>query len=206
MKTKLYSTVLCLAFISMMQSLHSQNAPVQIGSKQIRVTLGAKANPEQSQPEKITIDLDQLADEMNFKAAALRNEAKKSSGELKTRLIAEANTLEGMALQIQIDALELSGKKHTEQFIVNNQTIRTMFINYTITRDAGMSATQLNTSAGRDMKLAREMREEADSEQQAIARLGRMSNANEKELLALDAQRKAMNILQKSHSSSMTMR
>lgn len=206
MKAKLYSTVLCLAFYFLMQSLHCQNSSTDLNSKQIRVTLGGKQNQAKLTDEKAPGDLDLLADEMTLKAAALRAEARKTGSEMKERLLNEATTIEAMALQIQIDALELSGKKHAEQFKINNQTIRTMFLNYTITRDAGNSATQLNSSAARDMKLAREMREEANSEQRAGARLGRMGNANEKELLALDEQRQAMVILQKSHSTSMTLR
>lgn len=127
------------------------------------------------------------ADELNAKAKALREEAAQ---------------LEQQALVKKIIASEINGRIHHTQFVVNKERADSLYQTSTLTAKEHINS--LITNAGREIKIAREMREEAYSWTNNAARLGTLSNAEEKETLSLNKLAEAVTLLKsvKHHNGS----
>lgn len=118
------------------------------------------------------------ADELNAKAKALREEALK---------------LEQQALVKKIIASEINGRINHTQFVLNKERADSLYQTSTLTSKEHI--TTLIANAGREIKIAREMREEAYSWTNNAAKLGTLSNAEEKETLSLHKLAEAVTLL-----------
>ena len=94
-----------------------------------------------------------------------------------------------------IKALEESGQKNKETFTLNKANINQLLSITNISAVAAKEANNLISDAGMNMRLATEMREEAYSMPTNAAKLGSMSNADEKEVVALGEQTQVIHIL-----------
>ena len=113
-------------------------------------------------------DIQQEAQDLISKAKALREEAAK---------------LEQQALVKKIIASEITGKLHNKQFVTNKQQADSLFHNSNPANKEQINS--LIVIASRDIKIAKEMREEAYAWTNNAARLGTLSNAEEKEITSL---------------------
>ncbi len=95
----------------------------------------------------------------------------------------EAARLEQQAVVKKIIASEINGRLHNKQFILNKQQADSLIQNSTLSSKEQINT--LITTAGRDIKIAKEMREEAYAWTNNAARLGTLSNAEEKETSSL---------------------
>ncbi len=118
------------------------------------------------------------------------------------KLKEEAKTAEQSYLNKQLEASELSGKISLHKFNENKKTILVLFSKIPQNTTLHSSAKSLNTESERLMKLANEMREEANAQLTLYAKIANLSNAEEKELLALAKQDEILAMLEKTISNS----
>lgn len=140
-------------------------------------------------------NLKQKAEDLILKSKYLREAAVNNTGLTKTELIEESNTLYKQAETMMITALELSGVKNKESYSLNKTSINQLLEKSTLSAVAGKQAQSLIADAEMNMRFAYEMREEANAMPTSAAKLGSLSNADEKETLALGEQNQALNIL-----------
>lgn len=135
------------------------------------------------------------SEELALIEKTIRQEASAKSGEEKTKLIKAANAHYAQGELKQIQASEITGKLNLEKFSNNNQTfnqlVKTVNANEMIIDEAN----EVNDKAKHFIKIAKEMREEAYAMHNNSAKLGTMSNAEEKEVMALNKQEEAIGIL-----------
>jgi len=127
---------------------------------------------------------------------ALRASAVQKTGNEKIAVLNEALEMEQEYVAKQIELCLLRYKRTEKTFYENKQ-----FIDLLITGigDEAISqkARQLIAEAEYNFRLAKEMREEANAQFTQSARLGEMSNAEEKELIALSKQQLTVSELKK---------
>lgn len=196
------------------QNSKSENRPTS--SKKILANLDPVPHPHSSDYEVLAIipkepaqkenklkpsviaALLELADNINDEALHLREQAKLKNTEEKKKLVSKARTLEEVALQKQVEASELSGQLSLEQFNYNKIQIKILITNYLGQKSTLIYSYTLILESEKDMKLAKELREEAYAQANLASQLGNMSNAEEKELLALSKQHTVIENLTKS--------
>ena len=139
--------------------------------------------------------LKQQTDDLVLKSNVLREAAQNTKGMAKSELMAEANDLYNQAETMLINALEVSGLKNKETYTLNKSNINQLLGIVNISAYAGKEAQSLISDAGMNMRLATEMREEANAMPTIESKLGTMSHANEKEVLALGEQTQVIHIL-----------
>lgn len=137
------------------------------------------------------IEIMKQAEEMEEKAQILRNQAK--------LILQEATKLDKQAIVTKIVASEVSGKLCNEKFILHSQNTDSLIKTAKTNESILSQIKNLIHSATREIKLAKEMREEAYSWSNNAAILGSLSNAEEKEFLALNKLSEAETILIKSN-------
>jgi hypothetical protein len=140
-------------------------------------------------------NLKQQAEDLILKSKYLREAAVNNTGLTKTELIEESNTLYKQAEMMMTTALELSGVKNKETYTLNKASINQLLEKSNLSAIAGKQAQSLITDAEMNMRFAYEMREEANAMPTSAAKLGSLSNADEKETLALGEQNQALTIL-----------
>ena len=96
---------------------------------------------------------------------------------------------------MMITALELSGVKNKEAYTLNKATINQLLEKTNLSAITAKQAQSLLSDAEMNMRFAYEMREEANAMPTLAAKLGSLSNADEKETLALGEQNQVLNIL-----------
>lgn len=145
-------------------------------------------------------------DALSSKAKETRATANTKSGDEKEKLLAEAKQLDTDANKKYLEAGELTKKQNKFNFDLNNQNITelvnqaTYFNKNTPENTANLNeANKLNTEANNYLKQATAMRDEANGLGSDAAKLGTISNAEEKEAEALAKQDAAIKILLKSN-------
>jgi hypothetical protein len=135
---------------------------------------------EQAQWQKAenTDEILKQADELAAKAKALRE---------------EATRLEQQALIKKIIASEINGRNNHTQYVLTKERADSLYQNSTLNTKEQINSLLVN--AGREIKIAKEMREEAYSWANNAARLGTLSNAEEKETLSLTKLAEAVTLL-----------
>ena len=116
-----------------------------------------------------------------------------------SKLREEAISAETQSTMKRIEASEISGRISLQKFEQNKMIILDAFtripknnINYT-------KGTVSYSESERFMKIAKEMREEADAQLTIQARYGEMINAEEKEALALSKQQEVLSLFDKTY-------
>ena len=137
------------------------------------------------------IEIMKQAEELEAKAQALRNQAK--------LILLEAVNLDKKSEIKKIVASEVSGKLCNEKFVLNKQNADSLINNNKTSAATATQIKNLINAASREIKIAQEMREEAYFWSTNGAKLGSLSNAEEKEFLALDKLDEAMALLTKSN-------
>ncbi len=137
------------------------------------------------------------ADELSLKASTLKNDANSKSGAEKDNMIKEAEGYEKQAEEKQIQASELSAKITQDKYDVNKENVQS-FLDAKKSDEGTMSqAKALMDEADQAIKQARAIREEANAIKNNAAKIGNLGNAEEKELIALNKQNEALNLLKK---------
>jgi hypothetical protein len=187
----------------------SANAPAN-DNKRILVRLGGKTVPDNLDAEtplavktaNISGESDRnellkLAEALAYQAKRLRNEANTKSGSEKSSLLAEADLFEKNCLMKQIEASEIFGAMSQVKFNSNKVTINKLIDNSQLEEKKLHQTRFLISASEKNMQLAKELRQEAYAFTNMASRLGTMGNAEEKEVLALNAQSEAIDLLGK---------
>jgi hypothetical protein len=216
MKTKLYLSFILSTTIGMM--VNGQNTLVNHNSsnnaytasntpKKFLATLGSTAEPlailtpaetapTMAPSPQLHAFLSQQADDYISMAISLRNIAKTKSGSERLQIIAEAVVYEKKAEGSQLSAIEMAGTLNLRAFKENRTKLRFMVSNLRTGELIPNQTSELIYASEKNMKLAIELREEAHAIVQTASRLGTLTNAEEKELLALSEQTQAIQQLE----------
>ncbi len=140
--------------------------------------------------------LQKKSEELNVMAQKIRNDSKGKPESVKKILVTEASNLDQQSQLVQIAASNLSSKINNHKFNKNKTNIKTQVAK------AGESNVPQYTKnlifdSEKIMRLAKEMREEANAQPNVASRLGTMSNADEQEEVALGKQVEALTNLEK---------
>ncbi len=145
-------------------------------------------------------------DSLEQKAKETRTLANSKTGAEKEKLLAQAKQYDADANKKYLEASDISKKQNKFNLDLNNQNITelvnqaTYFNKNTPENTANLDAAQkLNGEAQNYIKQANAMRDEANSLGSDAAKLGTISNAEEKEAEALAKQDEAIKILMKSN-------
>jgi hypothetical protein len=193
-----------------------QTASTANGNKRILSRLGGKTVPDNLSAEtplavktaNISGESDRnellkLAEALAYQSRRLRNEANTKTGPEKEKLLSEAALFERNCLVKQIAASEIFGTMSQVRFNSNRETIAKLLTTEKLEASKMTRTRTLVASSEKNMQMAKELREEASSSLSLTTKLGTMSNAEDKEILALGEQSQAIDLLWKKPKSSM---
>jgi hypothetical protein len=143
------------------------------------------------------------SDDLTTMAQKLRSDAKQKSESVKTLLVSEASNLEKQSQLVQIRASEISAEISNYKFNKNRATIKT-YVAKTGEENVPVYAKNLIFDSEKIIRLAKEMREEANAQPNLASKLGTMGNAEEQEQMALNKQVEALTILEKDSKSTIS--
>lgn len=140
------------------------------------------------------------AETLNNTASAQRKESAGKSGAEKDQLVKQALENEKRAVDKKLQAADLQQKENKGSFDTNNATLNELQkLTGTKTNNDITQAKLLAEEAATNFKQAQKIRDEANIYPSGAARLGGLSNAEEKEDEALSKQQKAISLLAKSN-------
>ncbi|MEO6302735.1 MAG: hypothetical protein ABIP51_06150, partial [Bacteroidia bacterium] len=138
------------------------------------------------------------AEELLNKSQKLKSDAQTKTGPEKDKLLNEAKDLEEKANEKNLQAATIAKNDNAALYSANADNITTL-INEKKASEADIAeAKKMNEEAALAFKQAASIREEANSLPNIGAKLGSMSNAEEKEAWALNKQQQALDLLKKS--------
>ena len=212
MKTNYYYFLLITVIFGPALSLHAQDKKILTdldGKKSNdRMTAapakGGKASTFDMKAH--TDSLDQLhkkSEELTGMAQKMRGDAKGKTGEVKSLLISEAGNLEKQSQMVQIAASELSARISNHKFNENKTSIKN-YVTKTGEENVPVYTKNLIYDSEKVMRLAKEMREEANAQPNLASKLGTMGNAEEQETLALSKQVEALTQLERASQNAIS--
>jgi hypothetical protein len=140
------------------------------------------------------------AETLSNKAFEQRKESATKTGTEKDALLKQAIDNEKLSIDKKLEASVLAQKQNKTKFDGNNSNLTELQkVNGSKTSDAISQANMLVDEAALNFKQAQKLRTEADSYPSGAAKLGGLSNAEEKENEALNKQEKAFEILSKAN-------
>lgn len=137
------------------------------------------------------------AEEMLSIEKQLRKQAKQLKGEERTKLMNSANELAKQIELVNIQASEITGKINKETYDFNSEIYQALLTDPNVNDNFVEHSEKLNAEAEKTIKIAKEMRQEAYAMHSNSAKLGTMLNAEEKESIALNKQKEAIEVLTK---------
>jgi hypothetical protein len=138
-------------------------------------------------------------DKLHTEAVNKRKEAMDKDGPEKDKLIQEARELEKTEMNKHLEALNVGSEENKRTYKANTENINGLIGDKKASAEEVQTATRLNEEASVAFKQAAEIRKEAESQQAAGARIGILTNAEEKEAEALIKQQEAVQLLTKSN-------
>jgi len=140
------------------------------------------------------------AEALNNKAFEQRRESATKTGAEKDALIKQAMDNEKLSIDKKLEASIIAQKQNKAKFENNSINLAELQkVNGVKTSDAISQANMLVDEAALNFKQAQKLRTEADAYPSGAAKLGGLSNAEEKENEALAKQQKALDILSKAN-------
>jgi hypothetical protein len=164
----------------------------------ISKTETAIKNSSSGSPENLLNEAEALSN----KAFEQRKESATKAGSEKDALIKQATDNEKLSVDKKLEASVIAQKQNKAKFDNNSSNLAELQkINGSKTSDAISQANMLVDEAALNFKQAQKLRTEADNYPSGSAKLGGLSNAEEKENEALSKQQKALDILSKANPS-----
>lgn len=155
----------------------------------------AGSNSSNVTPTQLNIE----AEELFNKSQKLRSDAQTKTGDEKEKLLAEAKALDDKGNEKNLQAAEINKKDNNAIYTTNSDNLKTLITENKGTESEIAEAKKLNDEATLAFKQAESIREEANSLTNIGAKLGGLSNAEEKEAYAIDKQQQAIYLLKKSN-------
>ncbi|MBA2611629.1 MAG: PD40 domain-containing protein [Bacteroidetes bacterium] len=141
------------------------------------------------------------AEELYTNAQKLKNDAQTKTGADKEKILTEAKALEDKGNEKNLQAAEIAKNDNAAVYNVNLENINALIAANKSSEADITEAKKMNEEAAVAFKQAAAIRVEANSLTNVGAKLGSMSNAEEKEAWALNKQQEAINLLKKSDPS-----
>lgn len=140
---------------------------------------------------------------MSFKVTAkeLRKNAEVAAPNEKQILINEAISFENDYLVKELEISNVKAKITYDKFSKNRELINMLIENKIDNTELINKVIQLNTEAEYLLKVGKEMREEGNAQLTVQAKYGAMSNAEEKEGLAINKQYESIQLIEKNNST-----
>jgi hypothetical protein len=139
------------------------------------------------------------SEDLALQAQKTREEAKDAKGKQKEKLLLEAKELDEKSTNKSLEVAELVKNDHAAIIAVNDENIQNLIKENKANNTEIEQAKALNEEATNAMKKATVMRQEAASAKSTGAKLGGLSNAEEKESSAMLKQGQALEILLKTN-------
>lgn len=140
---------------------------------------------------------------MSFKLTAkeLRRNAEVAAPNEKQILINEAISFENDKLVKELEISNIKAKMTYSKFSKNKELINTLTEKVKDNIELIVKVNQLNLEAEYLLKVGKEMREEGNAQLTVQAKYGAMSNAEEKEVLAINKQYESIQLIEKNNST-----
>jgi hypothetical protein len=144
-----------------------------------------------------------MKEAMNFKVTAkeLRKNAEEAAPNEKQILITEAISFENDCLAKELEISNIKAKMTYAKFSKNKELIYTLTENIKDDIELITKVNQLNMEAEYLFKVGKEMREEGNAQLTVQAKYGAMSNAEEKEVSAINKQYESIQLIEKNNST-----
>lgn len=141
-------------------------------------------------------ELQKQSEELSALSQKLRTESKNKHESVKKIMLSEATNLDRQTQLVQVAASELSAEISYYKYDSNKTTIKKQ-VTKVGENNVPDYTKNLIFDSEKIIRLAKEMREEANAQPSIAAKLGTMGNAEEQEALALTKQVEALNQLEK---------
>ena len=199
MKTNFYLPTLLAAIIQVMVSGQTQdNQITQIRktvisneSAVINVTYSIRSNSIN------LLDLVKETEELNTTSQTFKDAAKTKKGDEKKELLNEALFFEKQFVIKQIEISELLAKQTYQKLYQNRNYIGLLMKTIKDDEYTTNLANNLNSEAEKFIRMAKEMREEANAQPNNASKLGNLTNAEDEEVLALNKQQQVFDIIER---------
>jgi hypothetical protein len=199
MKTNFYLPTLLAVIIQVMVSGQTQdNQITQIRktlisneSAVINVTYSIRSNSIN------LLDLVKETEELNTTSQTFKDAAKIKKGVEKKELLNEALFFEKQFVIKQIEISELLAKQTYQKLYQNRNYIGLLMKTIKDDEYTTNLANSLNSEAEKFIRMAKEMREEANAQPNNASKLGNLTNAEDEELLALNKQQQVFDIIER---------
>ena len=142
------------------------------------------------------------AEELFNKAQKLRGESQTKTGTEKDKLLNEAKAAEEEGNEKNLQAAEITKTDNATIYTTNTDNLNTLVDGKKASETDIAEAKKLMDEANVTFKQATSIREESNSLTNIGAKLGGLSNAEEKEALALNKQQQALDLLKKSDATA----
>ena len=199
MKTNFYLPTLLAVIIQVMVSGQTQdNQITQIRktlisneSAVINVTYSIRSNSIN------LLDLVKETEELNTTSQTFKDAAKTKKGDEKKELLNEALFFEKQFVIKQIEISELLAKQTYQKLYQNRNYIGLLMKTIKDDEYTTNLANNLNSEAEKFIRMAKEMREEANAQPNNTSKLGNLTNAEDEEVLALNKQQQVFDIIER---------
>jgi hypothetical protein len=199
MKTNFYLPTLLAVIIQVMVSGQTQdNQITQIRktlisneSAVINVTYSIRSNSIN------LLDLVKETEELNTTSQTFKDAAKTKKGVEKKELLNEALFFEKQFVIKQIEISELLAKQTYQKLYQNRNYIGILMKTIKDDEYTTNLANSLNSEAEKFIRMAKEMREEANAQPNNASKLGNLTNAEDEEVLALNKQQQVFDIIER---------
>lgn len=143
------------------------------------------------------LDLVKQAKELSNTSQTFKDAAKTKRGDEKKELLNEALFFEKQFVIKQIEISELLAKQTYQKLYQNRNYISLLMKTIKDDEYTMNLATNLNSEAEKYIRLAKEMREEANAQPNNVSKLGNMTNAEDEEVIALNKQQQIFDIIER---------
>jgi len=199
MKTNFYLPTLLAAIIQVMVSGQTQDNQIT----QIRKTLISNESAVVNVTYSIRsnsinlLDLVKETEELNTTSQTFKDAAKTKKGDEKKELLYEALFFEKQFVIKQIEISELLAKQTYQKLYQNRNYIGLLMKTIKDDEYTTNLANNLNSEAEKFIRMAKEMREEANAQPNNASKLGNLTNAEDEEVLALNKQQQVFDIIER---------
>ncbi len=199
MKTNFYLPTLLAVIIQVMVSGQTQDNQIT----QIRKTLISNESAVVNVTYSIRsnsinlLDLVKETEELNTTSQTFKDAAKTKKGDEKKELLNEALFFEKQFVIKQIEISELLAKQTYQKLYQNRNYIGLLMKTIKDDEYTTNLANNLNSEAEKFIRMAKEMREEANAQPNNASKLGNLTNAEDEEVLALNKQQQVFDIIER---------
>jgi hypothetical protein len=136
-------------------------------------------------------------EELNTTSQTFKDAAKIKKGVEKKELLNEALFFEKQFVIKQIEISELLAKQTYQKLYQNRNYIGLLMKTIKDDEYTTNLANSLNSEAEKFIRMAKEMREEANAQPNNASKLGNLTNAEDEEVLALNKQQQVFDIIER---------